>query len=76
MIVKELIEQLQQLDPDLHVFTEGYEGGYNDLVTVSEIRDIALDVHTEWYYGKHEEADTAYYVPDKSKHTIVKGVIL
>jgi len=76
MIVKELIEQLQQLDPDLHVFTEGYEGGYNDLVTVSEIRDIALDVHTEWYYGKHEEADSTYYVPDKTKYTIVKGLIL
>jgi len=76
MIVKELIEQLQQLDPDLHVFTEGYEGGYNDLVTVSEIRDIALDVHTEWYYGKHEEVDNIYYVPDKTKYTIVKGLIL
>jgi hypothetical protein len=38
--------------------------------------EIALNVHKEWYYGKHEEADTAYYVPDKSKHTIVKGVIL
>ena len=76
MIVKELIEQLQQLDHDLHVFTEVYEGGYNDLVTVSEIRDIALDVHTEWYYGKHEEADSTYYVPDKTKYTIVKGLIL
>ena len=30
MTVKELIEQLQQLDPDLHVFVRGYEGGYDD----------------------------------------------
>jgi hypothetical protein len=30
MTVKELIEQLQQLDPDLRVFTRGYEGGYED----------------------------------------------
>jgi hypothetical protein len=76
MTVKELIEQLQQLDPDLHVFVSGYEGGYNDAGPIGPVMEIALDVHKEWYYGKHEEADTAYYVPDKSKHTIVKGIIL
>jgi hypothetical protein len=76
MTVKELIEQLQTLDPDLHVFVRGYEGGYDDAGPASSIMEVALDVHKEWYYGKHEEADTAYYVPDKSKHTIVKGVIL
>jgi hypothetical protein len=75
MTVKELIEQLQQLDPNLHVFTAGYEGGYND-VYVGEEMEIALDVHEEWYYGKHEDASTEYHVPDKSKHTIVKGIIL
>ncbi len=76
MIVKELIEQLQQLDPDLHVFVQGYEGGYDDVGPISNVMDIALDVHTEWYYGKHEDADTAYYVPDKDKYTIVKGIVL
>ncbi len=76
MIVKELIEQLQQLDPDLHVFVQGYEGGYDDVGPISNVMDIALNVHTEWYYGKHEDADTVYYVPDKDKHTIVKGIVL
>jgi hypothetical protein len=76
MTVKELIEQLQTLDPDLHVFVQGYEGGYDDVGPISNVIDIALDVHTEWYYGKHEDADTSYYVPDKTKHTIVKGIIL
>ena len=76
MTVKELIEQLQTLDPDLHVFTTGYEGGYEDVVSVGGAKEIALDVHTEWYYGKHEDADTSYYVPNKTKHTIVKGIIL
>ncbi len=75
MTVKELIEQLQQLDPDLHVFTSGYEGGYND-VYVGEEMEIALNVHDEWYYGKHEDASTEYHVPDKSKYKIVKGIIL
>jgi hypothetical protein len=75
MTVKELIEQLQQLDPDLHVFTAGYEGGYND-VYIGEEMEIALDVHEEWYYGKHEDASTEYHVPDKSKFKIVKGIVL
>lgn len=74
MTVKELIEQLQQLDPELHVFVQGYEGGFED-VEVSDIKDIALNVHEGWYYGKHEYADSAG-IPDKSKHTIVKGIIL
>ena len=76
MTVKELIEQLQQLDPELHVFVRGYEGGYDDVIGISNVTEIALNVHEEWYYGKHEDADTAYYVPDKDKHTIVKGIIL
>ena len=76
MTVKELIEQLQTLDPELHVFVQGYEGGYNDAGPIGGVRDIALNVHTEWYYGRHEEADTQYYVKDKAKYTIVKGIIL
>ena len=76
MTVKELIEQLQQLDPDLHVFTAGYEGGYNDIDEDYDIVEIALNVHDEWYYGKHEDASTEYHVPDKSKYKIVKGIIL
>ena len=76
MTVRELIEQLQQLDPNLHVFTQGYEGGYNDIDEDYDIVEIALDVHEEWYYGRHEMADSSYYVPDKSKFTIVKGVVL
>jgi hypothetical protein len=75
MTVKQLIEQLQQLDPDLHVFTQGYEGGYH-YAGVNPPKDIALNVHDEWYYGPHEDADTQYYIPDKSKYTIVKGVVL
>ena len=76
MTVKELIEQLQQLDPDLHVFTQGYEGGYEDVYVDEDVMEIALDVHEEWYYGKHERADNTYHVPNKLNYTIVKGIIL
>lgn len=73
MKVKELIEQLQTLDPDLHVFTKGYEGGYEDAIIRSEVMEIALNYHNKWYYGQHDDADT---VSDKSNYTIVKGIIL
>ena len=72
MTVKELIEQLQMLDPDLHVFTTGYEGGYEDVVSVGDIKEIALSYHDEWYYGPHVEAEAEH----KDSYTIVKGVIL
>jgi len=72
MTVKELIEQLQTLDPDLHVFTPGYEGGYEDVVSVGNIVEVALNYHDEWYYGPHVEAEEEH----KDGYTIVKGVIL
>jgi hypothetical protein len=45
MTVKELIEKLQQLDPDLRVVTDGYEGGYKDVSDTFESFDLALNVN-------------------------------
>jgi len=73
MTVKELIEQLQTLDPDLHVFVRGYEGGYEDVVSVGNIQDVALNYHDEWYYGPYTDVNL---VDNKDSYTIVKGVIL
>jgi hypothetical protein len=53
MKVKELIERLQALDPELMVVTNGYEGGVDD-VDCLVTEKVALNVNTEWYYGKHE----------------------
>ena len=74
MTVKELIEQLQTLDPELHVFVQGYEGGYNYAGPIGNIKEIALDYHEEWYYGKHEDVD--YSDKIRENYTIVKGIIL
>ena len=73
MTAKQLIETLQQVDPETRIFVPGYEGGYND-ATISNIQDIALDVHNEWYYGDHEEANHSYYKVEGK--TIVKGIVL
>lgn len=54
MRVIDLIERLQQFDPELPVLVEGYEGGCNDMGNVFEI-DIIRDANSEWYYGAHEK---------------------
>jgi len=56
MKVKELIEKLQSFDPELMVIVSGYEGGVDEVKYAANVK-IKLDVHTEWYYGKHEVAD-------------------
>lgn len=53
MKVKELIEQLNKLDPELGVFVRGYEDGVNDVSRIDEVY-IKEDVYDEWYYGQHK----------------------
>ena len=74
MRVKELIEKLQEMDQELYVFTKGYEGGYDHLELINPAtRDVALEVHDEWYYGKHDDADQ---FPNVKGDRVVKGIIL
>ena len=56
MTVKELIEQLQTLDPESRVFVRGYEAGYDDINMV-KVTQMVLDVNSIWYYGKHDTLD-------------------
>ena len=56
--VAELIERLQQFPPETRVVVAGYEDGFNDIAWVDGL-DIALNVHTEDYYGAHENAEDA-----------------
>jgi hypothetical protein len=55
MTVKELIEKLQTVDPDLVVLVCGYEGGFQDVEFKKNVREFNKDVYTDWYYGPHEE---------------------
>lgn len=65
MVVSELIEILQKLDPDLRVFVEGYESGFDD-IKVSDQFNFQLYLNNEWYYGPHE----------KFKEGNIKGVVI
>jgi hypothetical protein len=74
MKVKELIELLSQMNPELLVVIRGYEGGVDEMDKF-EMCDIELNVNTEEYYGKHEilaEGDN----PTNKDSTIVRGVQL
>ena len=76
MTVKELIDQLSELDPELHVFVPGYEGGYHYVKKwkISAIQDIYLDVNPEWFYGPHDTRDNCRQDPSEYKQ--VKGIVL
>ena len=73
MTVKELIEQLTGLDPELHVFVAGYEGGFH-YAKMSNVQDIYLNVNPEWFYGPHDTRDKCRQDPSKYKR--VKGIVL
>lgn len=55
MKVKELIEELSKVDPEAMVIVRGYEDGYDEVDHVGDSKPIALNVHKEWYYGKHDD---------------------
>jgi hypothetical protein len=79
MIVKELIEYLQTIDPELKVFIKGYEAGYNDVNIVNH-EELVLNVNNVWYYGKHdllkniEKKDKI--LNRESEHKSIKGIII
>ena len=83
MTIRELIESLSKIeDQDIRVMTRGYEGGVDDIVigngidnNTPAIQYVALNVHKEWYYGRHERVDDMYDATN-SKYHIVKAIIL
>jgi hypothetical protein len=55
MKVRELLEMLQQFDPDNLVVVDGYEDGVTKPFNQVEVK-VLLNVHDEDYYGPHEIA--------------------
>ena len=56
MTVKELINILQTLPPDLTVVNEGYETGYEPIKNVTVIKVTENKSH-DWWDGKYEKSD-------------------
>jgi hypothetical protein len=72
MKVKELIQKLSELDPELNIFTQGYEGGFKDIDSSLPEIDVYLNVHEEWWYGPHD----SHPGPSKKDQLPVKAIIL
>jgi hypothetical protein len=72
MNIKELIEKLQQFDPETLVVVNGYEEGQDDINNIEEIT-ITLNPNKQssWYEGKY--CDDFDYI--KSKNAI-KAILL
>ena len=73
MKVKELIEKLQDFDPEDMVVRDGYEGGVCEVIYIS-LKTVALNANQAWYYGDHEilsggVSDKQY--PDSARATVV-----
>jgi hypothetical protein len=79
MTIKELIETLSTLDPNLRVVTRGYEGGYDDIAwpvgkDSPNVIDLALYVNPAWYYGNHEMVSEDHQYGDHIE--VVKAIVL
>jgi hypothetical protein len=72
MKVKELIEKLQTLDPEMEAMRHGYEGGVEN-ITLFEIEPVALKVNDQWYYGPHE---VVYKDDQHPGHEIITAVVI
>jgi len=72
MKVKELIEKLQEFDPELMVVRPGYEGGETE-INYANIMLLALNVNEEWYYGEHDEVEDTTTWP-KHEHAQAVGL--
>ena len=78
MKIKELIEKLSNLDPDLDVYRPGYEGGYEDIDSVFVV-DIIRNYYSkeeEWWIGPHESVDIHELNETKTNIDFIPGLIL
>lgn len=82
MKVSELVQILQELDPQLEVLVSGYEGGYNNCNRVTPPRVFVHNYNDEYSWeGRHELLD---YVKEydeltqeeSNKLTTFEGVVV
>lgn len=77
MKVKELIEKLQQMDPEALVLHRGYEDGYDVAGDQPEETFVVRNLRAEWYNGLYEIADYAEEYEEVYDHkNPIKAVII
>jgi hypothetical protein len=57
MKVKDLIQELQKLDPETLVVVAGYEGGVDEVKNLTQYK-IELNAYKDWaFFGDHAALD-------------------
>lgn len=73
MNVKELIEKLQTLDPEMPVMVDGYETGYDEVKEVCIIDNLKkLPENKPYYDGEYDEVTN----PLTWAHEVISAVYL
>jgi len=56
MKVKDLMELLDDHDPEMEVMVDGYEGGFSKLeeVVITTVKEVT---HRNWWYGEYDEGN-------------------
>ena len=75
MRVKDMIEKLETLNPDLRVFTACRQGGFCDPF-IGRPEVMALDVYTSKCYGPHEVEQLTSMSRNGGNIRLEKGVII
>lgn len=76
MNIKQLKEAIANLPDDTLVMTDGYEGGYRDIESVTEV-EMILNVHNESWYGPHEIVGSYFTKSNgKDKKQSFKTIVL
>lgn len=78
MKIAEMILKLQALDPNMNVFVNGHDGGFDD-ADISEPLEVAFNINRQTFsptalrwMGAHEKYDTEYHGCCK----VVKGIVI
>ena len=68
MKIKDLVKELNNLNPDSQILVQGYESGYDDIVSLKEIKIFKKRNANNWD-GEYDDAENR-------KKNVIKSVII
>jgi hypothetical protein len=69
MKVRELMNILRKVDPDMRVMVDGFESGYDD-IGYCGVEEMSLDVYDDDMTGHHEKSEVLENPEDFESETV------
>lgn len=69
MKVRELMNMLRKVDPDMRVMVNGFEEGYDD-IGYCGVEEMSLNVYDDELSGRHEKAELLENPEDFESETV------